>query len=118
MEIPMYKSFEDFQTYGKENMDAYVASAQALTKGFQAIAAETADYTRKAFEKSSEAIEKAVQSKSFEKAFEVQQAFAKDAYEAFVAQSTKVGEMWSAATRDAYKPFEAKFAQFGVKAPK
>jgi phasin family protein len=114
----MYKSFEDFQTYGKENLDAYMASAQALTKGFQAIAAEAADYTRKAFEKSSEAIEKAVQSKSFEKAVEVQQAYAKDAYEAFVAQSSKVGELMTAAARDAYKPFESKFAQFGVKAPK
>jgi phasin family protein len=118
MEIPMYKTFEDFQSYGKENVDAYVASAQALTKGFQAIAAETADYTRKAFEKSSEAFEKAVQSKSLEKAVEVQQAFAKDAYEAFVAQSSKVGELWSAAARDAYKPFESKLAQFAVKTPK
>jgi phasin family protein len=114
----MYKSFEDFQSYGKENMDAYAASAQALTKGFQAITAETADYTRKAFEKSSEVFEKAVQSKSFEKAVELQQTYAKDAYEAFVAQSSKLGEMWSAAARDAYKPFEAKLAQFGVKAPK
>jgi hypothetical protein len=118
MEIPMYKTFEDFQTYGKENMDAYMASAQAMTKCFQAIAAETADYTRKALEKSSEAFEKAVQSKSFEKAIEVQQTYAKDAYEAFVAQSSKVGELWSAAARDAYKPFESKLAQFGVKAPK
>jgi phasin family protein len=114
----MYKGFEDFQNYGKENMDAYLASAQAFTKGFQAIAAETADFTRKAFERSSEAIEKAVQSKSFEKAVEVQQSYAKDAYDAFVAQSTKVGEMWSSAARDAYKPFEAKLAQFSVKAPK
>ena len=114
----MYKSFEDFQSYGKDSMDAYMASAQAMTKGFQALATEAADYTRKAFEKSSEAIEKAVQSKSFEKAVEVQQTYAKDAYEAFVAQSSKVGEIMTAAARDAYKPFESKLAQFGVKAPK
>jgi hypothetical protein len=39
----MIKSFEDFQAIGKDGFDAYVASATAMTKGFQAIAAEAAD---------------------------------------------------------------------------
>ena len=37
----MIKSFEDFQAKSKEGYEAYVASATALTKGFQAIAKET-----------------------------------------------------------------------------
>jgi hypothetical protein len=49
---------------------------------------------------------------------EVQQGYAKEAYEAFVAQATKLGEMYSTAAKDAYKPYEATFAAFGVKAPK
>ena len=67
------KAFEEFQTFGKDGVDAYVASATALTKGFQTITAEAVDFTRKAFEKSSEAFEKAAAAKSFEKALEVQQ---------------------------------------------
>src|SRR5437016_8049874 len=79
--IGMIKSFEDFQTFGKDGMDAYVASATAMTKGFQTITAEAVEFSRKAFEKSSEAFEKAAAAKSFDKALEVQQGYAKDAYE-------------------------------------
>jgi hypothetical protein len=39
-----------------------------------------------------------------DKAIEVQTKYAKDAYENWVAEMSKVGEMYSSATRDAYKP--------------
>jgi hypothetical protein len=112
------KSFEDFQSLGKDSMDAYVASATALTKGFQAIAAEAADYSRKSFEKSSQVFEQAAQAKSLDKVLEVQQNFAKEAYDSFIGQMNKFGEIYIAATKDAYRPFESKFAEFGFKAPK
>jgi phasin family protein len=114
----MIKSFEDFQSFGKDSFDAYVASATALTKGFQAIAAEAADFSRKSFEKSSQAFQTATAAKSLDKVFEVQQNYAKEAYESFLGQANKVGELYLAAAKDAYKPFESKFAEMGVKLPK
>lgn len=114
----MIKSFEEFQTYGKDGFEAYVAASTALTKGMQTIAQEAADYSRKAFEKSTAAFEKAAAVKSFDKAIEVQQAFAKESYEALVAQMTKFNELYLATAKEAYKPFEASMAAFGVKAPK
>ncbi|MFM8746190.1 MAG: phasin family protein, partial [Aestuariivirga sp.] len=51
------KSFEEFQSFGKDGFEAYVASSSALTKGFQAIAQEAAEYSRKSFEKSTAAFE-------------------------------------------------------------
>ncbi len=111
----MMKSFEEFQTFGKDGFEAYVASATALTKGFQTIAQEAADYSRKSFEKSSAAFEKLSGSKSFDKAVEVQQAYAKEAYESLVAQMTKFNELYVAAAKEAYKPFESSLAAFGVK---
>lgn len=114
----MIKSFEDVQSFGKDNLEAYQASAAAVTKGFQALAAETAEYSKRAFEKGAEAVEKIAGTKSPDKAFEVQQAYAKDAFEAFVGQATKMGELYLATAKDAFRPFETKLAQFGVKAPK
>jgi hypothetical protein len=114
----MIKSFEEIQALGKDSFEAYVASANALNKGFQAIAQEAADYSRRSFEKGSEAVEKATQSKSFDKALEVQQGYAKDAYESFVGEMSKLGELYVATAKEAYKPFEASFAAFGIKAPK
>jgi hypothetical protein len=114
----MIKSFEEFQTFGKDGVDAYVASATALTKGFQTITAEAVDFTRKAFEKSSEAFEKAAAAKSFEKAVEVQQGYAKEAYESFFAQINKIGELYLTTAKEAYKPFEAKLSAFTPKSAK
>ena len=110
----MMKSFEEFQTFGKDGVEAYVASASALTKGFQNIAQEAVEFSRKSFEKSSQAIEQATAARSFERAIEVQQTFAKEAYEAFVAQMTKFNELYVATAKEAYKPFESSLQAFGV----
>lgn len=117
-EITTMKSFEDMQVFGKEGFEAMVASSTAMTKGMQAIAQEVADYSRKSVELGQGAFEKTTAARSFERVVEVQQGYAKEAYEAFVAQATKIGEMYSAAAKEAYKPYEATFAAFGVKAPK
>ena len=109
------KTFEDMQTFGKEGYEAALASAAAMTKGYQAIAQEVADYTKKSVELTTTTFEKASGARSVERVLEVQQGYAKDAYEAFVAQATKMGELYSAAAKEAYKPYEASFAAFGVK---
>ena len=113
----MIKSLEEFQTIGKDGFEAYVAATSALTKGFQAMAQEAANFSRTSFEKSTGAVERAVAAKSFDKAVEVQQGFAKEAYEAFVGQMSKMGELYVATAKEAYKPFESSLAAFGVKAP-
>jgi len=114
----MMKSFEEFQSFGKDGFEAYVASSTALTKGFQTIAQETADFSRKSFEKSTAAFEKLTSAKSLDKALEAQQAFAKESYDSMVAQMTKMNELYINAAKEAFKPFEASMAAFGVKAPK
>jgi phasin family protein len=114
----MMKSFEEFQSFGKDGFEAYVASSSALTKGIQAIASEAAEFSRKSFEKSTAAFEKASAVKSIDKALEVQQAFAKESYDTLVAQMTKFSELYMSTAKEAFKPFEASFAAFGVKAPK
>ena len=49
--------FDKAQTFGKEQLEAMTASSAAVTKGWQSIAAETSDYTKKSFEKSRELAE-------------------------------------------------------------
>jgi phasin family protein len=114
----MMKSFEEFQTFGKDGFEAYVASSTAVTKGMQAMAQETAEFSRKSLEKGTAAFEKLTAAKSVEKALEAQQAFAKESYDAMVAQMTKLNELYMNTAKEAFKPFEASLAAFGVKAPK
>ncbi|MGE0211948.1 MAG: phasin family protein [Parvibaculaceae bacterium] len=114
----MTTKFEDWQGFGKEGVEAYVASATAVTKGFQAMAAEAADYSRKSFEKGAQTVEKVLAAKSIDKVFEIQQGYAKEAYEAYLGEVNKLGELYLAAAKEAYKPFESKFAAFTPKVGK
>lgn len=99
-------AYDDANTVGKHAMDNALKSFSAVTKGFQQIAAETTDFTRQSYEQSSQAFEKLAQSKSLDRAFEVQSDFAKSAYERWVAQATKMSELYADLAKEAYRPFE------------
>ena len=45
--------------------------------------------------------------KSIEKAIEVQTEYFKSAYEGFVSQTAKLGELYTGLAQEAYKPFES-----------
>lgn len=107
----MFQSMEDFQKLGKDNMDVATKSFAAMTKGVQAMATEAVDYSKKSFEVGSATVEKLVAAKSLDKAIEIQTDFLKTAYEGFVAQATKMGEMVTNMTKDAYKPYEGLMAK-------
>ncbi len=111
----MFKGFEDFQAINKEGTEAVVASTTAWTKGLQSVAAEVAENSRKAFEGSSAAAEKAIAAKSVDKAFEIQTKFAKDSIEAYVNGVNRIGEIYVEAAKQAYKPLEAQATKVGAK---
>lgn len=105
---------EDFQNFGKEQFDAAVASAGSCTKNLQAIAAAYTDFAKKSFEEGSAYLEKLATVRSLDKAIEVQTDYAKTAYETFVAETTRIGDLYKDLYKDSYKPFEG----FVAKAPK
>lgn len=107
----MVRNIDDMQQLGKDNMDATMKSFGALSKSMQAIAVEIADYSKKAFEQGTAAAEQLIGAKSLEKAFEVQSDYAKSSYESFVAQATKLGELYADLAKEAYKPFESQFGK-------
>src|SRR5215813_3750119 len=107
----MVKNFEDVQQFGKDNLDATMKSFGMFSKSAQAIAVELADYSKKVFEQGTAASEKLIGAKSLEKALEVQSDYVKSSYEGFVAEATKLGELYADLAKEAYKPFESHFAR-------
>ena len=97
---------EEFQNYGKEQFDAAVANAGNYTKGWQAIAAAYGDYAKKSYEDGAAYLEKLSGVRSLDKAIELQTDYAKTAYETFVAETTKIGELYKDLAKETYKPFE------------
>ena len=107
----MMKGMEDFQKLNKDNFEATVRTFGEVNKGFQAIATDWTDYTKKAFEEGTAAFEKLAGAKSFEQAIEIQSNYAKKAYDDYVAQVSKLSEMYVGLAKEAYKPVEAAVAK-------
>jgi len=105
------KSFEEFQKFGKDTVNASMKAFGAVSKSAQAIAVESVDYSKRAFEEGTAAAEKLFGAKSLEKAIEIQQDYLKSAYEGFVAQATKMTELYSEFAKEAYKPYEGYVAK-------
>jgi hypothetical protein len=103
---------EDFQQYGKEQLESVVASATTVQNGLQAIATAYGDYTKKSYEDSKSFVEKLSGVKSLDKALEVQTEFAKSAYDTFLADSQKIAGLYTDLAKQTFKPLEGLVAKF------
>jgi hypothetical protein len=99
-------NFEEYQKASKEQLEAIQASAQEVSKQLQAIAAENTDFAKKSLEHGSAFVEKLLGVTKVEDAVALQQDFAKSYYESFVAQATKLGELYTNVAKEAFKPVE------------
>lgn len=107
----MSQQFETIQKASKDSMDAALKSFGVASKGVQTLAVEATDYAKKSFEAGTAAIEKLSGVKTLDKAIEIQTDYVKTAFEGYVAQMTKLGELYSSIAKDAYKPFEGMVAK-------
>jgi len=107
----MLKNLDDLQKFNQDRMEAVTASATTWTKGVQAISVEGVDYSKKSLEASTAYFEKLMGAKSFDTAIQIQSEYAKSFYESFVAEATKLGELYSTLTKDVFKPVTSTFAK-------
>jgi phasin family protein len=108
-------TFEDFQKFSKQQLETVNSLASTVTKGFQEIAAESTDYSKKAFAANSEVVEKLLGAKSVETAIQIQTEYAKSAYEGFVAQTSRINELFVKLATEAFKPVETAFSSVTAK---
>jgi phasin family protein len=110
----MFTNFDDIQKFSKDRMEYATKAAAHFSKSVQQLAAENADYSKKSLQLGTSALEQLLAAKSIDRAFEIQTDFAKNAYEGFVAQATRMGELVTNMTRDAWKPLEQATAPANV----
>jgi hypothetical protein len=95
---------EEYQRLSKEGLDAATRSFGEMNKGFQALAAEMTDYTRRTFDDVFRAWEQLLRARSVEQMIEIQSQYAKTAYDTHIFEISKLGEMSVAIARNATKP--------------
>jgi phasin family protein len=107
----MTSNLDQYQKFGKEQLETASSVAASLAKGLQTIAAETIDYSKKSIESNSAFVEELLSAKSLDDAIQIQSEHAKSAYEGFVAQATKLGELYAILAKEAFKPLESTLAK-------
>ena len=110
----MVEQIDGFQKYGKEQFEAATAATNSIVKAIQQIASESADYSKKSFESGSAFMEKLLGAKSYDSAIQLQSEYWKSSYAGFIAQATKMSELYAELAKEALKPIESAFAKVTV----
>jgi phasin family protein len=103
------KSYDQFASFGKETVEAYVKSANAAGKGAETLHNEIYAYSKQSIEDSIAATKAIMGTKSVHEAFELQTDFAKTAFDQYVSQVTKMNEIFAATAKDALTPFQTRY---------
>lgn len=106
----MINSFQDLQKIGQTGFDGYLRMLEEWNKSWQALASEMTDYSKRTFEGGTDTFEKLASAKTLEQAFEIQSSYAKQVYEDYMRQLSKIGAMYQSFAKDAFKPLEGSFS--------
>ncbi len=105
----MTKGIENAAAFGQDNVEAVVTSSKIATKAVESMGAEIAAYSKKAYEDSMAAAKQLTACKSVTEFVEKQTEFGKISIEGFVAEATKLNEMYAVAAKEAFAPLNARF---------
>ena len=105
---------DQFQRAAEDSWEGAGRSISEVNRGFQALAAEMAEYSKNTFDDAIHTWEQLIGVKSLEQAIEIQSQYAKRVYENHMAEMNKLGEMYAVLTRNAYKQVEQAAAKTGA----
>jgi phasin family protein len=94
----------ELNAQGKQNLEAIVASAAAAQKGVETLSAQSAAFTKKAWEDGVAAAQSMSQARSIQELLELQTTWAKSATEAYLAEVTKATDVLTASVKNSFKP--------------
>jgi phasin family protein len=100
------KNYDQFISFGRETAEAYMRSANAAGKAIESLNAELFAYARKSVEDGMAATKAILASKSIDEAIQLQSEFGRNAFEAYVDELAKVGDMALATAKVAAEPLQ------------
>ncbi len=106
-------AFSEASSFGKQNMEAWVASATAAQKGFETLSARAVAFQKAAIENHVAATKALMTSKSVQEFAEKQNDYAKGAFEAYVAEVTEVSELVQGLAKETLQPINERVNAVG-----
>ena len=106
------KGYDQFVSFSKDTAEAVIKSANAAGKGVETINSEVFSYARKSIEDSMAATKAILAAKSVDEAIQLQSEFSKSAFETYVDELAKFGDMALPAAKGAAEPLQARVSAF------
>jgi phasin family protein len=106
-------ALSEASAFGKQNMEAWLASATAAQKGFETLSARTVAFQKKALEDHVAAAKALMTSKSVQEFVEKQSEYAKSSFEAYVAELTSVSDLIAGVAKDTLQPINERVNAVG-----
>ncbi len=106
-------AMSEASAFGKQNVEAFIASATATQKGVEALSARTVAFQKQAIENHVAAAKSLMTSKSVQEFVEKQNDYAKSSFEAYVAELTSISDLWSGLTKEAMQPINERVNAVG-----
>jgi phasin family protein len=95
---------EEYQKATAGGLEAAGRSAAEINRGFQSIAAELTDYSKKALEDLFQTWEQLLRARTAAEVIDVQTQYAKKAYETHMSKMSKLAELYADLARHTAKP--------------
>ena len=103
------KSYDDFASYNKDAVDAYVKAGNVMSKGFEDLGKTIFAFAQSQAESNVSAAKAMMSAKTLNDLVEIQTDLARSQFDAFVAESTKVSEMSLKVANETVEPIQAQF---------
>ena len=102
------KNYDQFLSYGRDTVEAYMKAANAAGKGVETLHTEFYSFSKQSVEDSIAATKALMGTKSIHEAFELQTDFAKSAFDSYVSQMTKLSEIMLSSAKDTFQPLQGR----------
>jgi len=109
------QNYDEIAKFNKETAEAMVNAGNLAVKGVEEVNSEMLAFAQTQVEDSVAATKAVFGAKTMQEAFELQANFAKTHLDAYVAQTTKIGEMMTRTTQLAFEPINSRYASVAEK---
>ena len=106
------KGFDEMASFNKQTVDAMMQSANAASKSFESVSAELLAFQKQSIEDMMAATKATMASRSMQEIIEINTDFAKSAFDSYVGQMTKLGDLVSSAAKETFEPLNTQVSAF------
>jgi len=105
----MFRGYDDMATLNKQSVEAAMTAGNIWAQGYEKLGKAYFGFAQESAERSAEAAQAMMKSKTLQDVVNVQTDYAKQGFDYFVAEGTKMSEMSAKVATEAMEPLQNQF---------